>query len=152
MVGPPAREARPYVALGRKIAALREAQRLSQRELGQKVGVSDSYFGGVEIGRRRPETDVLERTAVVLRADYWELLRLAGYVRRDDGEIELKVSRDKQALLRLARFPGWLLDRLDQIAEVMFLQGEDRGSPRVEGEQRGEQQTEPEHPGSQSGR
>lgn len=84
-------EAYRYRALGRRVRELRERFGLTQRELGERVHVSESYFGGVEIGRRRPEVDILQRTAAVFGIEYEELAALAGYL--PQGEVEPEPPR-----------------------------------------------------------
>lgn len=57
---------------GEKIRALRKAQKLTQEELGGRVGVSHSFIGHVERGTREISVAVLRRICVVLgvSADY----------------------------------------------------------------------------------
>ena len=52
--------------LGQRIKELRDQKDLSLRELSQHVKVSAAFLSDVELGRRNPRAEVLERIAVVL--------------------------------------------------------------------------------------
>ncbi|HUJ30715.1 MAG TPA: helix-turn-helix transcriptional regulator [Candidatus Acidoferrum sp.] len=51
---------------GERIRELREARDWSVRELARKLKVSAPFLSDVELGRRHPSEDVLERIASVL--------------------------------------------------------------------------------------
>ena len=51
--------------LGQRIKSLREAKRLTQRELGDMVGVSDSAVGQWEHERREPSVRILVKLAQI---------------------------------------------------------------------------------------
>ena len=51
------------LTLGEKIRNLREANRLSLRELGRRADVSPSFLSGIEGGSRYPSVPALERLA-----------------------------------------------------------------------------------------
>lgn len=52
--------------LGERIRELREERDLSVRELAKKLKVSAPFLSDVELGRRHPSEDVLERLATAL--------------------------------------------------------------------------------------
>ena len=52
--------------LGQKIRELRDKADLSLRELATKVGVSAPFLSDIELGRRMPSDEVIERLAVPL--------------------------------------------------------------------------------------
>jgi transcriptional regulator with XRE-family HTH domain len=52
--------------LGERIRELREAKDYSIRELAKKLKVSAAFLSDVELGRRHPSGDVLERLAQLL--------------------------------------------------------------------------------------
>ena len=52
-----------YVELGRRMAALRAAQGLSQAELAQALGLKQTTYSGYESGARRLPLDKLLPTA-----------------------------------------------------------------------------------------
>ncbi len=59
--------------LGDRIRELREHQDLSVRELARRIGVSAPFMSDVELGRRHPSGDVLEKIASVLATKAGEL-------------------------------------------------------------------------------
>jgi transcriptional regulator with XRE-family HTH domain len=58
---------------GERIRELREQRDLSVRELAKKTKVSAPFLSDVELGRRHPSDDVLERIATVLGTTSEEL-------------------------------------------------------------------------------
>ena len=71
---------RPYLALGRRIAALRERAGLSELEMARRAFISEGYPGALERGRVRPDPEVLRRLALAIDGDYEDLAILAGYI------------------------------------------------------------------------
>jgi transcriptional regulator with XRE-family HTH domain len=59
--------------LGDRIRELREQQDFSVRELAKKLKVSAPFLSDVELGRRHPSEDVLERLASQLKTTTEEL-------------------------------------------------------------------------------
>jgi len=53
--------------LGERIRELREQLDLSVRDLARKIGVSAPFLSDIELGRRHPSSDVLERLAAALK-------------------------------------------------------------------------------------
>lgn len=53
--------------LGERIRELREERDLSVRELAKRLKVSAAFLSDVELGRRHPSDEVLERLATELR-------------------------------------------------------------------------------------
>nr|WP_313635044.1 helix-turn-helix transcriptional regulator [Brevundimonas diminuta] len=65
----------PLIALlGRNIRRHRNAQGISQEELAFRAGMKRSYVSGIELGRRNPTVEALERLAGALRVDPRSLL------------------------------------------------------------------------------
>src|SRR5437588_12759784 len=59
--------------LGERIRELREQRDFSVRELAKKLKVSAPFLSDVELGRRHPSEDVLERLASELKTSLDEL-------------------------------------------------------------------------------
>jgi len=53
--------------LGERIRELREQQDISVRELAKRIGVSAPFLSDVELGRRHPSPEVLDRLASLLK-------------------------------------------------------------------------------------
>jgi len=53
--------------LGKRIQKRRKELRLTQEELGYKVGISRAYMGYIEQGRYAPSLEVLEKIARALK-------------------------------------------------------------------------------------
>lgn len=58
---------------GETIRELRQRRELSLRELAKAIAVSAPFLSDVELGRRYPSEDVLEKLAKVLRVSLEEL-------------------------------------------------------------------------------
>lgn len=59
-------EAKAAYEVGRMIRELREARQLSQRELAQRMGTTQSVIGRLEAGGSKPTLVTLERVAQAL--------------------------------------------------------------------------------------
>jgi transcriptional regulator with XRE-family HTH domain len=63
-------------ALGRRIRALRTERGLSQRKLSLMLGIDRSYIIGIELGRKNPTVDSLEKIAAGLGVTLSELFEI----------------------------------------------------------------------------
>jgi len=61
-------------AIGKKIKVIREKQKLSQEELGEKAGLHRTYIGYIEVGRYTPSVYTLFRIANALGVELKELV------------------------------------------------------------------------------
>ena len=98
---------------GDRVRALRTAMSLSQRALGERVGVSFTYISKVENGKLDfgdyPSEDLIRKLARVLGGDLDELLLLAEKIPDD---IRRRVIQRPDAFRKLARLDDETLDRL----------------------------------------
>ena len=81
---------------GEYLRTLRLEQKLSLREVERLTGVSNSYLGLIERGRRpAPGIDILKKLAPVYNVPVRDLLRAAGYLRdetislSEEDEVEM---------------------------------------------------------------
>lgn len=71
--------------LGQFIKAKREAAGLTQKELGEAAGLSDSSIQRIEAGSRKtPVWDTLCKIAKALNFHPFEILKYAGYISKED--------------------------------------------------------------------
>lgn len=63
--------------LGARIKELRKRTGLSQDQLAEKVGIESKYLSRIEVGKRDPSLDVLERIADSLQVEMKELFDFA---------------------------------------------------------------------------
>jgi transcriptional regulator with XRE-family HTH domain len=63
--------------LGARIKELRKRTGLSQDQLAEKVGIESKYLSRIEVGKRDPSLDVLERLADSLQVEMKELFDFA---------------------------------------------------------------------------
>jgi transcriptional regulator with XRE-family HTH domain len=61
------------VIFGRRIRAAREAQGLSQEQLGRKAGLAAKHLGALERGDKTPSFDAVEKIASALGVKCFEL-------------------------------------------------------------------------------
>lgn len=74
----------PEHRLGARIKELREAQGLTQRELGALAGCSKDYVAAAEVRTRLPDRERLYAIAQALGTDTRDLLQAAGYIEELD--------------------------------------------------------------------
>jgi len=63
-------------AVARYLSTLREARRLSQKQVGDAVGVSDRQVSNWEKGENQPKLGYIPSLLAVLRGDYEDLKQL----------------------------------------------------------------------------
>jgi len=61
--------------LGANIRTLRKQLKLTQFELSIQVDIAEDYLQSIEVGRRKPSLDVLEKLANALKVEQYELLK-----------------------------------------------------------------------------
>ena len=71
-------------AFGNRICAERMKRGLSQRELGEMLGVTDKAVSKWENGKAKPTTDTLRKLAAVFGCAVEELLRLRSEERKPE--------------------------------------------------------------------
>lgn len=64
--------------LAANIKTLRNERGLTQFELAEKVGISTTYLAELEIAKKAPSMDVVERLCLALEAKPYELFLQAG--------------------------------------------------------------------------
>lgn len=69
------------MTMGDKIKNIRKEKHISQKALGEKLGVSAAMIGQYETGLRNPKLETLEKIAAALEIPVWKLLNteLPGY-------------------------------------------------------------------------
>ncbi len=70
--------------VGNEVRRLRRAMRLTQSELGEAAGVTQSYISDIEKGEHVPEPDKIDALADQLKIPRYRLRALAGYTGMDD--------------------------------------------------------------------
>lgn len=61
--------------IGENIRRERKKKNITQKELGEKVGISNTYLSDMEIGRTNPSIKTLKKIAQGLDIHYIELLK-----------------------------------------------------------------------------
>lgn len=64
-----------YVLFGKRVRELRKARQLTQQELAELTGLSRSYIGEIEIGKRNVSLKNIEIIAKALQTDVPSLLK-----------------------------------------------------------------------------
>lgn len=130
------------MSMNEKIRALREAKKMTQREVAKAAGMSTSAYGMIEQGRREPGREKLERLAdvldtttdyllgrtefvdnIVTKADLERLLGPGDYPEYIEW-IELKKYLDKQKLR-----PVHVKEMLESIIEKVGRKSTHHNSP-----------------------
>jgi transcriptional regulator with XRE-family HTH domain len=73
----PRTRSREHIAFGRALRQLRDAQNLSQEQLGYKAGLHRNYIGGVERAELNPTLTSIVKLARALSMQPSELLAAA---------------------------------------------------------------------------
>ena len=98
---------------GKRVRQLRTERRLTQRDLAERIGVSDTYISKVENENLHfgdyPSEKFIHKLAAVLEADEEELLLLADKV---PAAIRQRVRERPEAFRTLARLDDKTLDGL----------------------------------------
>ena len=101
------------MGFGNRLRAMRIAKGLSQRALGERVGVSFTYISKVENGKLDfgdyPSEDLIRRLAAALDADEEELLLLAEKI---PEAIRRRFFERPDAFRLIARLDDRRLDRV----------------------------------------
>jgi transcriptional regulator with XRE-family HTH domain len=109
-------------ALGSRLAAVREARRLSQEDVAEVLGVTRVLVSHWERGERRPSEAVLERLALIYGVDLSTLLEPGDVPDRPDlAELLFRDAEggvDTQARTGLGDFVGFLDRYADLIESV----------------------------------
>lgn len=103
---------------GKYMAEAREKARLTQRQAAAKLGISQGYLAGMEIGRNNPDVlHLLVKMAELYRATPNDLLGVVGAGETDDILIRLSPQRYKEVMEITRLF--LLLDSQEYRSEVM---------------------------------
>lgn len=74
---------------GEEIKNIRMSQGLTIREVAQSAGISHSYLSQIENNRRdTPNPEIIKKIAAGLNADYYHLLKVAGYANTSYSHLE----------------------------------------------------------------
>ncbi len=61
--------------IGNNIKIFRKKLRLTQFELSIQADIAENYLQSIEVGRRKPSLDMLEKIAKALKVELYELLK-----------------------------------------------------------------------------
>jgi len=78
--------------LGRRLRSLREAQGLTQQELGDKAALSFKYLGAIERGEENPSLKVISKLASALGVELRELFE---FEHEETSPAQLKKKLDR---------------------------------------------------------
>jgi len=63
------------VSIGDNIRKYRKIKNITQKELGETIGISNTYLSDIETGRTNPSIKTLKKIAKGLEINYIELLK-----------------------------------------------------------------------------
>ncbi|MBE1557010.1 helix-turn-helix transcriptional regulator [Sporosarcina limicola] len=66
-------------SFGIELKKARKLKKMTQKQLGDKLGVVESTVRMWELGKNTPSVDTIRQVSGILEADWFELLTLAGY-------------------------------------------------------------------------
>jgi len=61
--------------LGKNIKTFRKKLKLTQLELSIQADIVEDYLQSIEVGRRKPSLNILEKIAKALRVELYELFK-----------------------------------------------------------------------------
>ena len=95
-----------YIDFGKRIRVLRRAQRITQEELAEQIGISHSFMGHIERGTRIVSLETLVHLCNTLNTTPTHLLE-ASLSNTIDDTTPLRLSQDQRdkinSLLRMAQ-------------------------------------------------
>lgn len=98
-----------YTEIGKRIAHVRRARRMTQVEVENEAGLSHKYLSNIEHGRSIPSIDVLMQIADVLHTTPNELLLGAGTAEEADDSVLANFRRLPSGKQKVAKeFLDWL--------------------------------------------
>lgn len=98
-----------YTEIGKRIAHVRRARRMTQVEVENEAGLSHKYLSNIEHGRSIPSIDVLIQIADVLHTTPNELLLGAGAEEEEDDSVLANFRRLPSGKQKVAKeFLNWL--------------------------------------------
>ncbi len=62
------------ITIGTNICRYRKEKNMTQRDLGDSIGVSNTYLSDLEVGRTNPSIKTLKKVATALEISYIKLL------------------------------------------------------------------------------
>ncbi len=82
--------------LSEVLKSLRSAKDLSLCQVEKKAGVSNAYLSQLENGKiKEPSPHILHKLADVYNTSYNDLMKLAGYIKKQEGEnVSKKIMSD----------------------------------------------------------
>lgn len=66
--------------IGEFIRSKRKEQKLTLKQLAEKIGLSHTYLSQIELGDRNVSPDMLEKVSIALDVPYIDLMAKAGYI------------------------------------------------------------------------
>ena len=100
---------------GQKIKELRQAQKLSQKELGTRCGISEPAIRNYELDNRTPSAQQLEKIAAALNVSIYALSDPK--IDDLDGVLHTLFQLEKMYGLTISRIDGEICLKLDETAE-----------------------------------
>ena len=88
------------IKIGKFIAAMRKKQELSQKQLAQRLGVTDKTISKWETGNRMPDASVLLKLSMELKIDVNELLAGEEFLSEEFSSEEY-VTKSESNLVKL---------------------------------------------------
>ncbi|MEY8428818.1 helix-turn-helix transcriptional regulator [Lachnospiraceae bacterium 46-15] len=102
-----------------RIKAIREALKLSQREFGEKLGVSRDVISNIEYGRVQPKELLLRHICQLYRVNYCWLETGDGEMFEDSPEEITKIDAALSIFKSLRpEFQDYALEQIKKLAEL----------------------------------
>lgn len=102
-----------------RIKAVREALKLSQREFGEKLGVSRDVISNIEYGRVQPKELLLRHICQLYRVNQHWLETGEGEMFEDDPEEITKIDKALGIFKSLRpEFQDYALEQIKKLAEL----------------------------------
>ncbi len=83
---------------GERIKKIRQEKGLLQRELGEKIGVSQQMIGQWENGKSNPKIETIRKIADALNVPHYELLGFDGSIRVNQTSQRKKANEETEKL------------------------------------------------------
>ena len=103
---------------GQRLAKLRQAAGLSQKELAEQLGVAPSNVGFWELHDKPPRSELLPKLAKILNVDVDEILGIKTTVQKANGP----EGRSKKLFDQVSKLPRRKQNKILDVVEALVAQ------------------------------
>jgi transcriptional regulator with XRE-family HTH domain len=105
---------------GERIKKVRKQKGMTQKELADKLGITNNSLSRYEIGERQPPVDMLEKIANALGVQMWELLYDGNIEFNNNVEKDITEMTPEEQAEVFKKLPEALNDTTKKLREIVY--------------------------------